>query len=310
MKLLFLGAGGVGGYFGGRLVEAGADVTFLVRPARAERIARDGLRIRSPLGDARLDVRTVTRDSVTPDHDLVVLSPKAYDLDDAIETLAPAVGPRTCVLPLLNGLAHMDRLDARFGRDRVLGGVAQIGAMLDPDGVVVHLNPVQSLIAGGRDPATQAVAAAFVDCCRSARFDATLSPDIVASLWEKWTFLAALAGLTTLMRAPVGPIVAADHGDRLARAFHAECIAVAAAHGQRVSDDAQSRALGMLTRRGSPFSASMLRDLQSGQRTEHDHVLGDLITRGAARGVATPLLMAAHCQLQLRSAEREAAAGA
>ena len=132
-KLLFLGAGGVGGYFGGRLIEAGVDVSFLVRPARAASLSAQGLRVSSPHGDLTLPVKCVTRDSVLPDYDLVILAPKAYDLDDAMDAVAPAVGPATFVLPLLNGLAHLDALDARFGADRVLGGEAHIVATLEAD---------------------------------------------------------------------------------------------------------------------------------------------------------------------------------
>lgn len=302
MKMLFLGAGGVGGYFGGRLVEAGADVTFLVRPARAERLQRDGLRIRSPFGDARLAVKTATADALAPEYDLVVLAPKAYDLDDAIAAVAPAVGERASVLPLLNGMAHMDALDRRFGRERVLGGVAHIGAMLDPDGAVRHLNELHLLTAGGRDAPAARVAAQFIALCERARFDAVLSDDIVTSLWEKWVLLATLAGITTLARGSIGEIVATRDGERLVRRLHAECAAVAAAAGITIASRVHERALAMLTQRGSAATASMLRDLQSGQRTEHDHVLGDMLARAGRSGQDAPLLAAAYCHLQVQAA--------
>ena len=132
-KLLFLGADGVGGYFGARLIEAGVDVSFLVRPARASMLEAHGLRIGSPHGDLELQVRCVTRETVEPEYDLVLLSPKAYDLTDALDAIAPAMGPDAFVLPLLNGLAHIDVLDACFGADRVIGGVAHIVATLAAD---------------------------------------------------------------------------------------------------------------------------------------------------------------------------------
>ena len=302
MKLLFLGAGAVGGYFGGRLVEAGVDLSFLVRPARASRLQRDGLRIVSPAGDCRLPVRAVTAESVKPEYDLVMLAPKAYDFDDALDSVAPAIGPQTRILPLLNGLAHMDVLDARFGSGRVLGGVAHIGAMLDEDGTIRHLNNAHTLTAGGRDPETRRFAAEFIELCGRARFQPVLSTDILTSLWEKWTMLATLAAITTLMRATVGEIVATRDGEALVRRLYGECLAVASASGVEVSERLRSTTLAMLTRRGSGQTASMLRDLRSGQRTEHDHVLGDLLARAEKHGLEAPLLSAAYCQLQVRAA--------
>lgn len=304
MKILFLGAGGVGGYFGGRLAEAGADVTFLVRPARAEVLRRDGLRIRSPHGDAQLAVKTVTADALAPGYDLIVLAPKAYDFEDAVATVAPAVGAGTCVLPLLNGIAHMDALDRRFGRERVLGGVAHIGAVLERDGSIRHLDELHVLTAGGRDAPTARVAAGFIALCTPARFDAVLSADIETSLWEKWILLATLAGITTLARGSIGAIVQARDGERLVRQLHAECAAVAAAAGIVVAPRVHERTLAMLTQRGSGVTASMLRDLQSGQRTEHDHVLGDMLARADRAGIDATVLRVAYCHLQVQAALR------
>ena len=300
-KLLFLGAGGVGGYFGARLIEAGVDVSFLVRPARAAVLRQHGLRILSPHGDLQLPVRCVTHDTVEPEYDLVLMAPKAYDLDDALDTVAPAVGPHTLVMPFLNGLGHLEGLDARFGAQRVLGGVAHVAAALDADGSVRQLNPIHVLTAGGRDPATQQAAADFIALCVGARFNAVLSPDIVGALWEKWTFLAALAGITTLAQGSIGQVVATRHGESLVRRMYAEGLAVAARSGHPVGEVAQGKALKMLTEVGSSFTASMLRDLRAGQRTEHDHVLGDLVHRAGQHGVDTPLLAAAHCHLQVVS---------
>jgi 2-dehydropantoate 2-reductase len=303
-KLLFLGAGGVGGYFGARLIEAGVDVSFLVRPARAAALAEHGLQVRSPHGDLTLPVRCVTRDSVQPEYDLVLLAPKAYDLDDALDAVAPAIGPDTCVVPFLNGLAHMEAIDARFGAHRVLGGVAHVAAVLDADGTVRQLNPIHALTAGGRDAATRQAAADFIALCGSAKFDATLSSDIIATLWEKWTFLATLAGITTLLQGSIGQVMDTVHGEPLVRRLYGEGLAVAGRSGFPIAEKVQARSLRLLTERGSDFTASMLRDLRAGLRTEHDHVLGDLVRRGQAHGVDTPLLAAAHCHLQVLAAQR------
>ncbi len=308
MKILFLGAGGVGGYFGARLIEAGADASFLLRPARKASIERDGLRVESPYGDFSVAPRCVTRDELRPEYDLVVLASKAYDLDDAIETIAPALGEDGFVLPLLNGLTHIDVLDRRFGEARVLGGVAHIAGELGRDGVVRQLNRIHSLTAGGRDPATQQVAARFIELCKPANFNSTLAEDIVAVLWEKWAFLATLAGITTLMRAPIGEIVAATHGEALVRRLYRECLAVAAAHRKPVAQSGQDKALALLTEPGSAFTASMLRDLQAGLRTEHERVLGELLRLADESGIDAPLLAAAFAQMQVRAAEQDATA--
>ena len=301
-KLLFLGAGGVGGYFGARLIEAGVDVSFLVRPARAATLAAQGLRVTSPHGDLTLPVRCVTRDTVRPDYDLVILAPKAYDLDDAMDAIAPAIGKTTFVLPLLNGLAHLDALDARFGADRVLGGVAHIVATLAADGSVQQMNPIHTLTAGGRAAATHQVATEFIGLCASAKFDAALSPDILSALWDKWAFLATLAAATTVTQGSIGQVMETTHGESLLRRLYAEGLTVAQRSGASIDAAAQARALGRLTQRGSSITASMLRDLQAGLRTEHDHVLGDLVQRGQQLGVDTPLLALAHCHLQVAAA--------
>jgi len=151
MRTLIVGAGATGGYYGARLAEAGADVTFLVRPARAAKLAADGLNVRSPLGDLHLpDPPTVTADKLAGAgrFDLILLSCKAYDLDSAVADLAPAVGPDTAILPVLNGMSHLDVLDARFGAERVLGGSCAIAATLAPDGEIRHMSELCSITYG------------------------------------------------------------------------------------------------------------------------------------------------------------------
>lgn len=300
-KLLFLGAGGVGGYFGARLIQAGVDVSFLVRPARAAQLSAHGLNVISPHGHVRLPVRCVTRETVRPDYDLVVLAPKAYDLDDALDAIEPAMGGQTFVLPLLNGLRHLDVLEARYGSERALGGIAHIVSTLSPDGSVQQMHPIQIITAGGRHPTTRQAAADFVALCGSATFDAVLSQDIVSDLWDKWAFLATLAAVTTLTQGSIGQVMNTLHGEALLRRVYAEGLAVAQRDGASISESSQARALQMLTQRGSDVTASMLRDLQGGLRTEHDHVLGDLVRRGQQHGVDTPLLAMAHCHLQVAS---------
>ncbi|MDO8301442.1 ketopantoate reductase family protein [Lacisediminimonas sp.] len=301
MKILILGAGGVGGYFGARLQEAGADVTWLVRPQRLQALRRDGLRIESPLGNLHLAVQAVTSDTATPDYDLIMLASKAYDLDDALASLARAMAGKALLLPFLNGLSHLALLDRRYGRERVAGGVAHIAATQRPDATVVQLSALHSLMVGSRAPAQEALVKEFFALCQGARFDAVLADDIEQQLWNKWTFLATLAGATTLYRGSIGKIMASEEGAALVDEMYEECLSVAAAWGQRVPAENQSRARSLLLQRDSDFTASMYRDLLSGQRTEHEHVLGEMCRMAQERGLATPLMRAAWCHMQVEN---------
>jgi 2-dehydropantoate 2-reductase len=279
MKILVVGAGATGGYFGGRLLQAGRDVAFLVRAKRAAQLAQTGLAIKSPLGDATLAAPpTVLAEELRSPYDLVLLSCKAYDLESAMAAFAPAVGPRTSILPLLNGMRHLDVLDERFGAARVLGGECVIAATLDDAGRVVHLNDSALLVFGERGADSSARVEAIAAAMKDAKFAARASTNIVLEMWEKWVMLAALAGITCLMRAPVGEIVAAG-GATAALALLEECRAVAARAGYPPRSETLDRARAMLTTAGSPLTASMARDIERGARIEADHVLGDLLSR-------------------------------
>lgn len=312
MRILILGAGGTGGYFGGRLAQAGIDVTFLVRAPRAAQLQRDGLVIRSPLGDAAFPVAHVTADTLPAlaqerPFDLVILSCKAYDLDSSIDAIAPAVGAGTTVLPILNGLRHYGALDARFGHDAVLGGLCFISATKADDGAIVHLDKPARITFGERDGATgSARVAALAAACETAGIDHVATDDIAREQWIKHTFLATLAAGTCLMRADVGHIVATGHGTAFMRALYDECLAVAAHAGQPIPAKAQEIALSALTKAGSPIKASMLRDLEAGQRVEAAHIVGDMLDRALAAGHPAPRLQDAYCHLQAYEAQRGA----
>jgi 2-dehydropantoate 2-reductase len=279
MRILVVGAGAIGGYFGGRLLEAGRDVTFLVRPERAARLAATGLVIKSDFGDANLpNPPTVQAAELRGPFDVVILSCKSYDLDAAIGDFAPAVGPHTAVVPLLNGMRHLDVLDRKLGGNQVLGGQCLISARLDDAGRILHLSDVHALSFGkrtdGQEPQAETVAAAI----GGASFDARASHEIVLEMWEKWVFLATLAGVTCLMRAAVGDIVAVGGAD-LAASLLEECRSIATSAGWPPRPAFLGMALGRLTAVGSTVTASMLSDLERGGPTESDHILGDLLSR-------------------------------
>lgn len=304
MRILVLGAGATGGYFGGRLAEAGCDVTFLVRPARAERLNETGLIVESPLGDIRRPVRAITADALAPDYDVVLLSCKAFDLEDSIAALAPAMTSEAKVLPVLNGMKHLDALDAAFGAPHVLGGLCQIAATLAPDGTVRHLNQTHVLGFGHRTENQRPFCEKLQASMLRARIDVRRSDTIIHEMWEKWVMLATLAACTCLMRAAVGDIVAAPGGERFILSVLDEAQAVATANGNAALPKLIERLRTLLTERGSSFAASMLRDLEAGGSIEADHVIGDLLRRGREQGIDTPLLCVAYVHLKAYEARR------
>jgi 2-dehydropantoate 2-reductase len=307
MRILILGAGAIGGYYGMHLARAGADVTFLVRPRRAEQLDRDGLVVQSRGEEMRQKVRHIGAGGIDGPFDLVFLTCKSYDLDSAVEAIAPAVGATTAVLPVLNGLAHFDVLDARFGADRVLGGVCYIATMLTPEGVIRHMIPRDLILFGARDGGTVPQAGELAAILAGTPVTAKASDTILQDLWEKWCMLAAGAALTCLMRGTVGQIMATDEGPAIAEAMMAECRAVAEAAGHAPRPASAEATRNQLTDRSSSWAASMMRDIEGGaRRLEAGPILGDLIRRGREAGIATPLLGAAHCQLQVYGARNAA----
>ena len=300
LRTLVVGAGAIGGYFGGRMLEAGGDVTFLVRPRRAAQLAADGLVVRSGRGDLRIAAPTVTAEALGGRFDAVVLSCKAFDLEGAMAALAPAVGPDTKILPLLNGIRHLDVLAARFGDAAVLGGQCQISTTLEADGTVRQFGDMQALSLGERDgrapsPVTRALAEALTPA------GGRLSDTIMQEMWEKWVFITTIAATTCLMRATIGDVVAAGASD-VPLGIASECAAIAERCGFAPRPAAMERLRGVVTSAGSPLTASMLRDVERGGPVEVEHVMGDLLARGAEG--ASPLLRVACLQLRAYEARR------
>jgi 2-dehydropantoate 2-reductase len=305
MRILVVGAGAIGGYFGGRLLQAGEDVTFLVRPRRAAELGSAGLVIKSPNGDVTLkNPAVVQADTIKEKFDVVLLSCKAYDLEDAINSFAPAVGPQTSIIPLLNGMLHLDVLDKRFGRERVLGGLCAIAVTLNEQREVVQLQPMQSLTFGERDGKTSERVRAIGDAFAKGNFGSVVSEIIVQEMWEKWVFLATLAACTTLMRAPIGVIIAVPGGKDFVLGVLDEITAIATAQGHAPRAAFAERIRGMLTAEGSQMTASMFRDIKVGAQVEADHVIGDLIVRGDAAKVPVPKLRVAYTQLKAYEKQR------
>lgn len=299
MRILIVGAGATGGYFGARLAAAGRDVTFLVRPGRAAQLRRDGLRVVSPHGNLTLAPRLLLTGDATDPFDAVILAVKAYALDPALADLAPAVGPATMIVPLLNGMRHLDALVARFGEAPVLGGVCIVATMLDGEGRVIQLADMQEIAYGERDGTPSPRLRALDAAMQGAGFNARLSATILQDMWEKWVMLATAGGLTCLLRGNVGEIEAVPGGAALALGFLAECTAVATASGYPPREAFAARVRGVMTAKGSNFASSMYRDMQANAPVEVEHILADMLARAARLDVAAPLLEAAVAQLRI-----------
>jgi len=299
MRVLIVGAGAIGGYFGGRMLQAGRDVTFLVRPRRASELATAGLTLKSPNGDVTLkDPPVVQADTIQSKFDVVLLSCKAYDLDDAIRSFAPAVDETTSIIPLLNGMRHLDALDKRFGARQVLGGLCVIAATVNEKREVIQLGPLHSFGFGERNGKMSDRVHAIADVFRNCNFDSAASETVVQDMWEKWLLLGSIAASTCLMRAPIGMILAAPDGRDFLLGILDECRAVATAQGHPPRASAMQRTTAMLTTEGSPLTASMARDINAGQPIEADHVIGDLVARADAAKLAVPRLRLAYTHLK------------
>jgi 2-dehydropantoate 2-reductase len=290
MRILVIGAGALGGYFGACLARAGRDVTFMVRPRRAEQLSRAGLNIVSPHGDFVIFPNLVMADGIQGSFDVILVGLKSYSLDDAMEEFAPAVGPNTMILPILNGMKHLDRLTGRFGAEPVLGGMANISAGLDAEGRVVQFFPNHELafgeVAGGSSTRTSALEALF----KGAGISGRASDTVMHDMWEKFVQLSTVAGITCLMRASIGDILAAPGGREAIFRLFDECCAIASASGFEPRPAFIEFDRTLFTTANSPLKASMLRDIERGSVTEGEHILGDMVSRARALRIGTPLL--------------------
>lgn len=297
MKILVIGAGALGGYYGGRLAHRGSDVSFLVRARRAEQLQRTGLVLVGRDGDLVVSPKILRAHEVSEVFDVVLVGVKSYALSQAIDEFAPAVGPATMILPILNGLKHLDELKARFGDGPVLGGRANISAGLDAEGRVVQFMPNDQLIlgeiGGGSSARTDALAALLKD----AGIDGRASDTVMHDMWEKFVQLSTLAGITCLMRASIGDILEVPGGrDAIFQLFE-ECCAVATASGYAPRPAFIEFDHALFSAKGSPLKASMLRDVERGSVTEAEHILGDMASRARSLQIKTPLLDLARAHL-------------
>jgi len=297
MRALVAGAGSTGGYLGGRLAQAGRDVTFLVRPGRAAQLRESGLRIVSPHGDATLHPKVIAADAISQPFDVVLLAVKGFQLEAVLADLMPAIGPDSMILPVLNGMRHMDVLAERFRPNNLVGCALKVATVLEDDGRIVQLGPLQDFAYGELDGSATARIQSLDAFMQGADIGARLSSIIRREMWEKWILLAALGAVTCLMRGTVGDIEACPGGASFALRVLDEVVAIVKAVGESPSEAFVNAAREQLTAKGSPFASSMFRDVQRGHQIEVEQIIGDLLRRGTKAEIATPMLWAAYVNL-------------
>lgn len=302
MRLLVVGAGSTGGYFGGRLAQAGRDVTFLVRPGRAAQLTARGLHIVSPHGDVTLTPKVATTETVEGPFDAVLLTVKGFSLEAALDDIRPAMGPNTVILPVLNGMRHVDLLKERFGINAVGGCICKVATVLEEDGTIVQLSKLQDLAYGELDGKLSDRMQALDRFMAGAGFNARLSGDIAREMWEKWILLASVGGITCLMRGNIGEVEAAPEGRDFILKFLDEVTTVITTVGVPPSSKYLAEIRAQLTQKGSVQTSSMYRDLETGRRVEVEEIIGDLFKRGQEAQIATPLLAAAYTSLSVYAA--------
>jgi len=305
MRYLVLGAGALGGYFGAKLIQGGADVEFLVRPRRAVQLAERGLVVKSHEGETKTAVTTVVAGEIAHPYDVIVLCCKAYDLNDAMAAITPAIGAGTAVLPILNGVNHVDLLSGRFGREHVLGGLTIVNAALTPEGDVVQ-SPVSANMTtfGELDGARSDRCVAKQNAFAAGHMGVTLSETVLAQMWAKFILYGCAATIATLCRSRAGAITTAPPSVSFVEAVIDECIRVASADGYTPPESGLALVRSLFSQKDSAYGPSILVDMELGGRTEGEHTIGDLVDRAARHGVALPILTAARCNLQVYELNR------
>ncbi len=299
MRILVVGAGATGGYYGGRLAQAGRDVTFLVRERRAESLQKSGLHIQTPDGSFSVQPKLLLASELKETFDVIILTVKGFSLDAVLEEFAPAIGEQTMIVPVLNGMRHMEIIQKRFGKHRALGGLCRIHATLDKQGQVHQMTQMHEFVYGEVDGQRSERVAKLDDVLQNAGFNARLSEAIVSEMWEKWLFLSSLGGITCLMRGNIGQVARAAGGEEFATGFIKEVLSIVIAGGYQERAHATAQTLKELTRKDSEQTSSMYRDMIQGLPVEADQILGDLVEIALKAGLTTPRVNAAYSHMSV-----------
>ncbi len=298
MKILILGIGGIGGFFGSYLQKSGVDVTFLVRPKRKDFLLKNGLKVISSIGNLKLIPNLVLAKELTPIYDIIIVSCKAYDLDQAIIDLKLTKG-KGIIIPFLNGMTHLKKLDEEFGCENVMGGVAHISSTINENGTIEHFSHFKKLTFGNRLQNQNHLLEPFLDVCEKTKFDAVLSKNITLDLWKKWIFISTVAGATTLFSSTLGEISNHEVGKKTLIDLYEECRSIAKLNGFTIEDDEVNNVLNNITAEGSLIKASMQRDVEKNAFTEHEEIFGHLISKAQNYNFYSPILTSCYLKMKL-----------
>lgn len=304
MRILMAGAGATGGYFGARLAQAGQDVTFLVRERRFQQLQMNGLVLQTPQGTEKLEPQLIQARSLSDHYDLIMITVKSFALEQLMEDIAPAVGPDTLIMPILNGMRHIATLQQRFGDDKVIGGLCKINATLGESGEVIQMTPLHQLYYGALDGNNDARLQRVDAALRTSQVDNRFSDNIMDELWEKWLLLSTLGAVCCLARGDTQQILTTRGGEALLQGIFSEILAVISAEGYQPRPAVTARIFELLNNPETPMTSSMYRDLTQGFDIEADQVIGDLLLRAKRKGLMTPLLNAVDVNLQVYLQQR------
>ncbi|PAO69710.1 MULTISPECIES: ketopantoate reductase family protein [Bacillus] len=303
MKFLVVGAGGVGGYIGGRLAEKGNDVTFLVRQKRAQQLKETGLVIHSEKGDASFQPVLITAGE-TGRFDVVIIASKAYSLDQVINDVKPFIHQESVIIPFLNGYRHYEQLFAAFSKEQVLGGLCFIESALDNRGEIHHTSASHRFVFGEWNGERTNRIKALEEAFSGVKAEVIISGHIEKDIWKKYLFIAAQAGITTLFQRPLGPILDTESGRHTAQTLIGEIGAVLRKEGVPADPDLEEESFRTMTSMSYHMKSSMLRDMENGQTTEGDHLHGFLLEKAKRLSLAAPVLETVYANLQMYEAEK------
>ena len=298
MKILILGAGAIGGFFGAHLMKSGANVSFLVREKRKDELKKSGINIFSINGELKVNPKLLDKNLSGQHFDVIILTNKSYDLIESIREIKPYVN-KTVIIPLLNGMAHYEILDKEFGKEKIFGGTAYISTAMNNYGSIQQITSRASIKFGPRTQKNINIANEFYEICKETEFECDFSDHIELELWRKYVLIGATAASTVLFQKPLGEICATTYGKRLIIEIHEECKKIVLSKGYDIGIEATNYNLKLITDKGSLLKASMLRDFESGKKTECEHILGYLIKLAKRNNVQCNLIKAAHTRIQV-----------
>ena len=299
MRILVLGAGGVGGFFGGRLVEKGEDVTFLVRSKRKQQLEEKGLVIRSVNGDFSFQPKLVTKEDRTTPFDVILFSTKAYHLHEATIDLKPFVGKNTVIIPLLNGIAHLSLLQKEFGEEKVIGGLCFIETTLNDQGEIVQTSAANRLVFGEIKSQDSERINHISKAFAGTKSSFVLSENITQDMWHKYLFITVMSGVTTLMRAPIGPIRESEGGRDFIQNLFEESVQIMRALGAPVKENIVEEHMKTIDKISYDMKSSMQRDMEKGSSIEAKHLQGYLLKLAEEMSIDVPLLSVVYQNLKV-----------